>query len=169
MQSSRLTGVRVHDEVERCQERVKCLEIGDWLEAKGILDRKHAHFAWKVGPPTTFEGFPIPCYSHIVTWGIVLQGVMEFCTEISREAQPRFDATPFESPKLKDIYSGPDSWKRGLEPVTRRRPLETKPPEIFRCCIFNFGDSSFLCEAERLEMTGLQRKAQSLFRPLKLQ
>ena len=25
-------GIRVHDEVERCSQRVKCLEIGDWLE-----------------------------------------------------------------------------------------------------------------------------------------
>ena len=26
-------GIRVHDEVVRCPQRVKCLEIGDWLEA----------------------------------------------------------------------------------------------------------------------------------------
>ena len=29
-----LAGIRVHDEVERCPQRVKCLEVGDWLEAE---------------------------------------------------------------------------------------------------------------------------------------
>ena len=29
-------GIRVHDEVERCPQRVKCLEIGDWLQALKI-------------------------------------------------------------------------------------------------------------------------------------
>ena len=39
-----LAGIRVHDEVVRCPERVKCLEVGDWLEAEcrgtasGFLD-----------------------------------------------------------------------------------------------------------------------------------
>ena len=30
----RSQGVRVHEEVERCSQRVKCLEVGDWLEAR---------------------------------------------------------------------------------------------------------------------------------------
>ncbi|CAJ1345726.1 unnamed protein product [Effrenium voratum] len=36
--------VRVHDEVERCQERVKCLEIGDWLEVGADLVNQTVSF-----------------------------------------------------------------------------------------------------------------------------
>ena len=55
----------MHDEVERCPQRVKCLEVGDWLEAEcrgsvwglvfgvgapgllrgRILNKGHAHLA----------------------------------------------------------------------------------------------------------------------------
>ena len=31
-------GVRVHEDVTRCHQRVKCLELGDWLEARGSFD-----------------------------------------------------------------------------------------------------------------------------------
>lgn len=41
-------GVRVHEDVKRCHQRVKCLELGDWLE---------------VGLGTETGGFP-PWFSH---------------------------------------------------------------------------------------------------------
>ncbi|CAJ1400949.1 unnamed protein product [Effrenium voratum] len=36
--------VRVHEEVERCQQRVKCLEIGDWLEVGADLVNQTVSF-----------------------------------------------------------------------------------------------------------------------------
>eukprot|EP00913_Durusdinium_trenchii_P024535 g23033.t1 len=37
-------GVRVHDEVDRCPQRVKCLEIGDWLEVAADLEKQTVSF-----------------------------------------------------------------------------------------------------------------------------
>ncbi|CAK8989475.1 Uncharacterized protein SCF082_LOCUS1826, partial [Durusdinium trenchii] len=36
--------VRVHDEVERCPQHVKCLEIGDWLEVAADLEQQTVSF-----------------------------------------------------------------------------------------------------------------------------
>eukprot|EP00437_Effrenium_voratum_P052786 CAMPEP_0181525510 /NCGR_PEP_ID=MMETSP1110-20121109/69005_1 /TAXON_ID=174948 /ORGANISM="Symbiodinium sp., Strain CCMP421" /LENGTH=504 /DNA_ID=CAMNT_0023656317 /DNA_START=74 /DNA_END=1588 /DNA_ORIENTATION=- len=36
--------VRVHEEVERCSQRVKCLEVGDWLEVISDLDNQTVSF-----------------------------------------------------------------------------------------------------------------------------
>jgi len=36
--------IRVHDEVERCPQRVKCLEIGDWLEVDADLVKQTVSF-----------------------------------------------------------------------------------------------------------------------------
>eukprot|EP00437_Effrenium_voratum_P001935 CAMPEP_0181423834 /NCGR_PEP_ID=MMETSP1110-20121109/14332_1 /TAXON_ID=174948 /ORGANISM="Symbiodinium sp., Strain CCMP421" /LENGTH=562 /DNA_ID=CAMNT_0023546971 /DNA_START=51 /DNA_END=1739 /DNA_ORIENTATION=- len=47
--------VRVHEEVERCKQRVKCLELGDWLEVISDLDQQTVTFVvWPQdeSPPT---------------------------------------------------------------------------------------------------------------------
>lgn len=36
--------IRVHDEVERCPQRVKCLEVGDWLEVCSDLTQQTVSF-----------------------------------------------------------------------------------------------------------------------------
>ncbi|CAE7386157.1 unnamed protein product [Symbiodinium natans] len=36
--------IRVHDEVERCPQRVKCLEVGDWLEVHADLTQQIVNF-----------------------------------------------------------------------------------------------------------------------------
>eukprot|EP00439_Symbiodinium_sp_Y106_P031354 s1940_g3.t1 len=36
--------IRVHDEVERCPQRVKCLEVGDWLEVSTDLTQQTVSF-----------------------------------------------------------------------------------------------------------------------------
>lgn len=43
--------IRVHDEVVRCPQRVKCLEIGDWLEVKADLVNQTVSFTvWPQDP-----------------------------------------------------------------------------------------------------------------------